>query len=129
MATSTTENSEGRGTGKYDALLARCKGMAAVATAIAHPCDDASLGAVVDAAQAGIITPILVGPAEKIRRTAKQSELDIAPYEVVDVPHSHAAAAGAVELVRIGRAELLMKGSLHTDELMSEVVKRDTGLR
>src|SRR5215467_2985898 len=129
MATGTTENAERRGTGKYEALLAHCKDMKAVATAVAHPCDDASLGAVVEAARAGIITPILVGPSEKVRRTAKESELDIAPYEIVDVPHSHAAAAGAVELVRLGRAELLMKGSLHTDELMSEVVKRDTGLR
>ena len=83
----------------------------------------------VEAALAGIITPILVGPAEKIRRAAKESALDIAPYEVVDAPHSHAAAAGAVELVRLGRAGLLMKGSLHTDELMGEVVKRETGLR
>jgi phosphotransacetylase len=129
MATRTPESAEPRGTGKYDALLTRCKSMAAVATAVAHPCDEASLGAVVEAAQAGIITPILVGPTEKIRRVAKESELDIAPYEVVDVPYSHAAAAGAVELVRLGRAALLMKGSLHTDELMSEVVKRDTGLR
>ncbi|HSE68749.1 MAG TPA: phosphate acetyltransferase [Gemmatimonadales bacterium] len=129
MTTGTTENTELRGTGKYEALLARCKDMAAVPTAVAHPCDDASLGAVVEAAKAGIITPILVGPAEKIRRAAKESELDIAPYEIVDAPHSHAAAAGAVELVRLGRATLLMKGSLHTDELMSEVVKRETGLR
>jgi phosphate acetyltransferase len=129
MATGKTENSEHWGTGKYEALLARCKDMAAVPTAVAHPCDDASLGAVVEAARAGIITPILVGPAEKIRRAAKESALDIAPYEVVDAPHSHAAAAGAVELVRLGRAKLLMKGSLHTDELMSEVVKRETGLR
>lgn len=129
MATGTTENSEHRGTGKYEALLARCKSMAAVPTAVAHPCDDASLGAVVEAAEAGIITPILVGPAEKIRRTAKKSALDITPYQVVDAPHSHAAAAAAVELVRMGRAKLLMKGSLHTDELMGEVVKRETGLR
>jgi phosphotransacetylase len=129
MATGTTENTERRGTGKYEALLARCKDIAAVPTAVAHPCDDASLGAVVEAAGAGIITPILVGPAEKIRRAAKESSLDIAPYEVVDAPHSHAAAAAAVELVRLGRAKLLMKGSLHTDELMSEVVKRETGLR
>ena len=129
MTTGTTESTERRGTGKYEALLARCKDMAAVPTAVAHPCDDASLGAVVEAAGAGIITPILVGPAEKIRRAAKESGLDIAPYEIVDAPHSHAAAAGAVELVRLGRATLLMKGSLHTDELMSEVVKRETGLR
>jgi len=129
MATGTTEITERRGTGKYEELLARCQEMAAVSTAVAHPCDDTSLGAVVEAARAGIITPILVGPAEKIRRAAKESALDIAPYEVVDAPHSHAAAARAVELVRQGRAELLMKGSLHTDELMSEVVKRETGLR
>ena len=129
MTSGTTESTERRGTGKYEALLARCKDMAAVPTAVAHPCDDASLGAVVEAAEAGIITPILVGPAEKIRRSAKESGLDIAPYEIVDAPHSHAAAAGAVELVRLGRATLLMKGSLHTDELMSEVVKRETGLR
>ncbi len=129
MATRTTEITERRGTGKYEELLARCQDMAAVVTAVAHPCDEASLGAVVEAARAGIITPILVGPAEKIRRAAKESELNIAPYEVVDTPHSHAAAAKAVELVRLGRAELLMKGSLHTDELMGEVVKRETGLR
>lgn len=129
MAIGTTENTEHRGTGKYEALLARCKGMATVPTAVAHPCDDASLGAVVEAAEAGIITPILVGPSEKIRRVAKESALDITPYEVVDAPHSHAAAAAAVELVRLGRAKLLMKGSLHTDELMGEVVKRETGLR
>ncbi len=129
MTTRTTEITERRGTGKYEELLARCKDMAAVLTAVAHPCDDASLGPVVEAAGAGIITPILVGPAEKIRRAAKESGLDIAPYEVIDAPHSHAAAAKAVELIRLGRAELLMKGSLHTDELMSEVVKRETGLR
>jgi phosphate acetyltransferase len=129
MVTGTTEDTVRRGTGKYGALLARCKDMAAVSTAVAHPCDDASLGAVVEAARAGIITPILVGPAEKIRRAAKESQLDIAAYEVVDAPYSHAAAAAAVELVRSGRAQLLMKGSLHTDELMSEVVRRETGLR
>ncbi|MGE5848663.1 MAG: phosphate acetyltransferase [Candidatus Methylomirabilota bacterium] len=129
MATQMTEITERRGTGKYEALLARCKDIVAVPTAVAHPCDDASLGAVVEAARAGIISPMLVGPAEKIRRAAKESALDIAPYEIVDAPHSHAAAAKAVELVRLGRAELLMKGSLHTDELMSEVVKRETGLR
>jgi phosphotransacetylase len=103
--------------------------MPAVATAVAHPCDDASLGAAVEAARARLIAPILVGPAQKIRAVAKASGIEIDPYEIVDVPHSHAAAARAVELVRSGRAELLMKGSLHTDELMGEVVKRETGLR
>jgi phosphotransacetylase len=129
MANRTAEGTERRGTGKYEELLARCKDIGAIPTAVAHPFDDVSLGAVVEAARVGIITPILVGPAEKIRRTAKQAGLEIAPHEVVDAPHSHGAAAKAVELVRLGRAELLMKGSLHTDELMGEVVKRETGLR
>ena len=129
MPTDVITRTESRGTGKYEQLLARCKGMTATPTAVAHPCDDASLGAVVEAARAGIIAPILVGPVERIRTVAKTCGLDIEQYEIADVPHSHAAAARAVELVRLGRADLLMKGSLHTDELMSEVVKRETGLR
>ena len=129
MPTSVTTRAENRGTGKYEELLARCKGMTPVPTAVAHPCDDASLGAVVEAARAGIIAPILVGPADRIRSVAKSADLDIAAYQLEETPHSHAAAARAVELVRLGRAELLMKGSLHTDELMSEVVRRETGVR
>ncbi len=129
MATQITATGERRGTGKYEELLARCQGMDAIPTAVTHPCDDVSLGAALEAARAGIITPLLVGPVEKIRRVAKDSQLDLPSCEIVDAPHSHAAAAKAVELVRQGRAELLMKGSLHTDELMSEVVKRETGLR
>src|SRR5215470_9969411 len=129
MPTSVTTRAENRGTGKYEELLARCKGMTPVPTAVAHPCDDASLGAVVEAAQAGIIAPILVGPADRIRTVAKSADLDIAAYQLEETPHSHAAAARAVELVRLGRADLLMKGSLHTDELMSEVVRRETGVR
>jgi phosphotransacetylase len=129
MAKRMAESTEHRGTGKYEELLARGKEIGPIPTAVAYPCDEASLGAVVEAARAGIITPILVGPADKIRETAKQLGLDIAPYEVVEAPDSHGAAAKAVELVRLGRAELLMKGSLHTDELMAEVVKRETGLR
>jgi phosphate acetyltransferase len=120
---------DSRGSGKYEQLLARCKGMAAVPTAVAHPCDESSLGAVLDAAQAGIIDPILVGPAERIRAVARAARLELDAHEIVDAPHSHASAARAVELVRLGRAELLMKGSLHTDELMTEVVRRDGGLR
>jgi len=120
---------ESRGSGKYEQLLARCKGMAPVPTAVAHPCDDASLGAVLDAADAGIVIPILVGPADRIRAVARAARLDLDGHEIVDAPHSHASAARAVELVRLGRAELLMKGSLHTDELMGEVVRRDGGLR
>jgi phosphate acetyltransferase len=118
-----------RGTGKYELLLARCSAIAPVSTAVAHPCDESSLSGVVEAARARIIVPILCGPADRIRRVAKDLSLDIGAFEIVDVPHSHAAAARAVELVRMGRAEVLMKGSLHTDELMAEVVKRDTGLR
>src|SRR5262244_1387119 len=129
MPTSVTTRAESRGTGKYEELLARCKGMTPVPTAVAHPCDDASLGAVVEAARAGIIAPILVGPADRIRTVAKSADLDISAYKLEETPHSHAAAARAVELVRLGRAELLMKGSLHTDELMSEVVRRETGVR
>ena len=120
---------ESRGSGKYEQLLARCKGMAPVPTAVAHPCDDASLGAALDAADAGIIVPILVGPADRIRAVARAARLDLDAHEIVDAPHSHASAARAVEVVRLGRAELLMKGSLHTDELMGEVVRRDGGLR
>src|SRR5215468_458790 len=130
MATDVvTTRGETRGSGKYERLLERCRGMAPVPTAVAHPCDDASLGAAVEAARAGIIAPILVGRADRIRAVAHTAGLDVTKYEIVDAPHSHAAAARAVELVRLGRAELLMKGSLHTDELMAEVVRRETGLR
>ena len=129
MATEVVTRAESRGSGKYEQLLARCKGMPAVPTAVAHPCDDASLGAAVEAARAGLIAPILVGPADRIRAVARDAGLDVGAHEIVDAPHSHAAAARAVELVRHGRAELLMKGSLHTDELMAEVVRRETGLR
>jgi len=118
-----------RGSGKYEQLLARCQGMAPIPTAVAHPCDEASLGAALDAAQLGIIAPILVGPADRIRAVGAALGLDTDAHEIVDAPHSHASAARAVELVRLGRAELLMKGSLHTDELMGEVVRRESGLR
>jgi len=120
---------ETRGTGKYERVLARCKDVPPITTAIAHPCDDVSVSAAIDAARAGILQPILVGPAERIRRVAKDLKLDVDGYQIEDAPHSQASAARAVELVRQGRAEVLMKGSLHTDELMSEVVKKDTGLR
>jgi phosphotransacetylase len=129
MATDVVTRTESRGSGKYEQLLARCRGMTPVPTAVAHPCDDASLGAAVEAARAGIIAPILVGPADRIRQVARAAGLDLATYEIAEAPHSHAAAARAVELVRLGRAHLLMKGSLHTDELMAEVVRRETGLR
>src|SRR6185312_7336180 len=100
-----------------------------VVTAVAHPCDEVSLESAVEAARLGIVTPILCGPQAKIHAAAAKAKLDIAPFELVDTEHSHAAAAAAVGLVRAGRAEALMKGSLHTDELMGAVVKRETGIR
>ena len=114
---------------KYDRLVERCRGLAAVVTAVVQPCDASSLHAAVDAANAGIIVPLLVGPAAKIRAVASQEKIDLSTFEIVHVPHSHAAAEKAVELVRLGKADLLMKGSLHTDEVLGAVVKRETGLR
>ena len=114
---------------KYDALIARCRGIAPIPTAVAHPCDETSLSGAFDAAEAGIIQPLLVGPVAKISAVAEKQKIDLARYEIIDVPQSHAAAEKAVELVRLGKAELLMKGSLHTDELMAAVVRNDTGLR
>jgi phosphate acetyltransferase len=114
---------------KYDALIYRCHGLAPLRTAVAHPCDEASLRAVVEAEAAEILKPLLVGPEARIRRLAASLDLSIDGLRVVDQPHSHAAAAKAIELVRAGEADALMKGSLHTDELMAEVVRKDTGLR
>ncbi|MFO1363129.1 MAG: phosphate acetyltransferase [Burkholderiales bacterium] len=114
---------------KYRRLIDAAKALGPVATAVAHPCDESALAGAVDAAKMGLIEPILVGPKARIEATARQFELDISGHELVDAPYSHAAAAAAVELVRAGRAEALMKGSLHTDELMAEVVRKDTGLR
>jgi phosphate acetyltransferase len=113
----------------YEAILRACKNLPAVVTAVAHPCDESSLTAVLDAAEAGLIVPILVGPADRIRKIAKECGFDISRFRVDDTPYSHASAARAVELVREGEAEVLMKGSLHTDELMSAVVSSTTGLR
>jgi phosphate acetyltransferase len=117
------------GTGKYERLLERCKSLSPVATAVAHPCEESALAGAVEAARLGLIEPILVGPAAKIQEVAKASKIDLGRAEVVDAAHSHASAARAVELVRQGKAELLMKGSLHTDELLGAVVARETGLR
>jgi phosphate acetyltransferase len=125
-----TAGSPGQTAGsKYDRLIARAKSVQAAKTVVAHPCDDTSLRGPIEAAEAGIIVPILVGPAAKINAVARQSKLDISKYEVVDAPHSDGAAAKAVELIREGKGELLMKGSLHTDELMRAVASSSTGLR
>jgi len=117
------------GTGKYEQLLLKCQKLDAVSTAVAHPCEETALSGALDAAKHGLIVPILVGPRAKIESTAKSAGIDLGNWEIVDVPHSHAAAVKAVELLREGRAELLMKGSLHTDELMAAVVSREGGLR
>ena len=114
---------------KYERLIARAKNVAAAKTIVVHPCDESSLRGAVEAAELGIISPILVGPKEKINVAARQSRLDIGKFEIVDVPHSEAAAERGVELVHEGKGELLMKGSLHTDELMRAVTASKTGLR
>jgi phosphate acetyltransferase len=117
------------GTGKYEQLLVRCQTLTPVPTAVAHPCEETALEGALDAGAKGLITPILVGPEAKIREVAAKGGNDLAGVRIVDAQHSHEAAAKAVALVRQGEAELLMKGSLHTDELLGAVVARETGLR
>jgi phosphate acetyltransferase len=117
------------GTGKYERLLERCAGLEPVPTAVAHPCEKTALAAAIEAGLKRLIRPILVGPAAKIQEIAKASGIDIGETEIVDASHSHDSATKAVGLVREGRAELLMKGSLHTDELLGAVVARESGLR
>jgi hypothetical protein len=114
---------------KYDALIARCEGLPPVRSAVVHPCDAHSLQGAIEAHAAGLIDPVLVGPEAKIRRVAKENGIDISSLAIVDAPHSHAAAARAVELVRAGEVAALMKGSLHTDEVMAAVVCRSVGTR
>ena len=117
------------GTGKYELLLERCRSLEPVPTAVAHPCEASALAGAVEAGAKGLIVPILVGPEDKIREIAMKGGIDLSGAKIVNVSHSHSAAAKAVELVRQGTAELLMKGSLHTDELLGAVVARETGLR
>jgi phosphate acetyltransferase len=114
---------------KYQRLIDYCKTLPPLPVAVVHPCDRSSLAGAVEAAQLGLIAPILVGPAERIKAVAKEAGIPISDYQLVDAPYSQAAAAAAVQLVREGKAEALMKGSLHTDELMAAVVGRDSGLR
>jgi phosphate acetyltransferase len=121
--------SRATGTGKYERLLERCRGLAPAPTAVAYPCEEGALAAVVEAAQAGLITPILVGPVAKIEETARSAAIELHNLEIIDAPDSVESAKQAVALIREGRAEVLMKGSLHTDELMSAIVSREGGLR
>ena len=121
--------SQKTGTGKYERLLERCRTLPAIPTAVAHPCEESALIGAVEAAQAGLIEPILVGPAAKIEQTAKSAKIDLGKLEIIDAQHSVESAKKAVDLVKQGRAEVLMKGSLHSDELLGAIVSREGGLR
>src|SRR5208282_2707120 len=114
---------------KYQRLIAAAQKETTIKVAVAHPCDDVSLHGAIEAHKLGLIDPILVGPPERIRNAAKDDDLDISGFELVASAHSHDSAAKAVGLVTAGRVEALMKGSLHTDELMAAVVAREGGLR
>jgi len=121
--------SQQTGSGKYEHLLEKCRNLQPVPTAVAHPCEKSAIAGALEARDLGLIEPILVGPAGKIAEAADAAGLKLGSAEIVDTAHSHESGAKAVELVRQGRAELLMKGSLHTDELLGAVVARETGLR
>lgn len=114
---------------KYQRLLDFCKSLPPTTTAVAHPCDQSSLQGAIDASRLGLIAPILVGPRARIEAVARQHNIDLGNLPIVDAAYSEDSAAKAVALVREGKAEALMKGSLHTDELMGAVVARETGLR
>jgi len=117
------------GTGKYESLLERCRDLEPIPTAVAHPCEETALAAAIEAGTKRLIAPILVGPTARIQEIAKKSGIDLGATPIVDAPHSVASAAKAVALVREGQAEVLMKGSLHSDEILAAVVARETGLR
>jgi phosphotransacetylase/acyl dehydratase len=114
---------------RYQRLIAMTVGLAPLRTAVVHPVDAVSLGGAIEAARLGLIEPVLVGPEEKIRLAALQGGIDLSPYEIVSVEHSEAAAILAVAMARSGKVEALMKGALHTDELMRAVVASEIGLR
>ena len=116
-------------TGKYDKLLATCRALSPLAAAVAWPCEESALKAAVEAAEAGLIRPVLVGATDTIRTLADRLGIDVGPYDLVEAPSSHAAAAKAVELVRGAEAEILMKGSLHSDAFLAAVMEPETGLR
>ncbi len=111
---------------RFETLVERCAQLPAVPVAVAHPCDESSLGAALQARREGLIEPILIGPLVRLRALAEEHGFDLSGVQIEDMPHSHAAAFRAVELVRLGKAAALMKGELHTDELMAEVVRSGT---
>src|SRR4030095_14503393 len=121
--------SQKTGTGKYEKLLERCKPLEAAPTAVAHPCEESALIGAVEAAQVGLIIPLLVGPASKIREIAESANIDLGNLEIIDTQNSIESAQQAVQLVKEGRAEVLMKGSLHSDELLWAIFSREGGLR
>lgn len=130
MSAMAAEASEAHPHSKYDRLIAAAKGVPSVLTAVVHPCDESSLRGAIESAEAGIIKAVLVGPAARIRDTAAKHGLNITGCEIVDTPPSEAAAASkGVELIHQGKSEVLMKGSLHTDEIMRAVTAKETGLR
>jgi phosphate acetyltransferase len=114
---------------KYDRLITRAKGLKPVKTIVVYPCDETSLRGPIEAAEAGIIIPVFVGPSNKISSIAHDHKFDITRFEVVDVPSAAAAAEMGVKLIHESKGEILMKGSLHTDELMREVTSSKSGLR
>jgi phosphate acetyltransferase len=126
MSANTTPAQAGS---KYDHLIASAKTVPAAPTVVVYPCDETSLRGAVDSAKAGIIRPLLVGPEQKIRDTAVKFDLDVSGFEIVDAADSHEAAAKGVELIHAAKGELLMKGSLHTDEIMLAVTAKVGGLR
>jgi phosphate acetyltransferase len=113
----------------YSKLIAACRGLPPLRTAVVHPCDENSLRAACAAAATELIEPLLVGPEPRIRELAATLRLDLSNVKFVATAHSHASAQHAVALARAGEVDALMKGSLHTDELMAEVVSRETGIR
>ncbi len=115
--------------GPYERLIEATERLAPTPTVVVHPCDAASLEGALEARASGIIEAVLVGPRARIEAAAAELGRSVKGLEIVDTPHSHASAAEGVKLIRAGRGELLMKGSLHTDELMAEITHRDTGLR
>ena len=114
---------------RYQRLVSYAKTLPPVPTVVVHPCDQPSMGAALEAFRLGLIAPILVGPPARMQEAAQALGMDISGLELVESAHSHDSAAKAVDLIRRGKAEALMKGSLHTDELMGAVVARETGIR
>jgi phosphate acetyltransferase len=114
---------------RHGDLVAECRGLAPIRIAVVHPCDRVSLESAVAAAAAGLVVPVLVGNEEKVRRVARSVGIDVGGFELIDAAHSHDAAARAVELARRGAVQALMKGSLHSDELLHAILRPESGLQ